>query len=77
MSTYYFHVRRGGVIYEDRDGFELDGIKNAVLHARNDARAVMRDEPEVAADDQWIEVVDEKGNTVRTVPFVTVAIGRA
>ena len=73
MSRYYFHVRRNNVIFEDHEGVEASTVAEAVEHATEDARAVMREEPEVPRDIQWIEIADDMGNTVRTVPFETIS----
>jgi hypothetical protein len=72
MPVFHFNIRRDNVVYEDRQGTFLATIADAVLHAAHDARHIMRTEPEVSVSGQWVEVVDEVGNAVRTVPFVTV-----
>ena len=69
MPVFYFHVRRGSAVYEDREGVELSALSDAMQRAYHDARTVMRDEPEVPAAGQWIEVADDHGNILRSVPF--------
>jgi hypothetical protein len=72
MLKYFLHVRRGNAIYEDRQGIPVDSLETAVEQAKQYAREILRDEPEVPAAQQWFEIVDTEGNAVRTVPFVTV-----
>ena len=69
---FHFNIRRGGVVFEDREGVDLPGLAAAVRRGVDDARLIMRNEPEVPAADQWVEIVDDRGNTLRTLPFVTV-----
>ena len=71
MPKFYFHVRRGHAVYTDSVGRTLSNADGAIAHAAEDARAIMRDEPEVAATGQWMEIADEMGNVVRTLPFET------
>jgi hypothetical protein len=71
MTKYFLNVRRGSTIYEDRRGIDVP-LEDAVAQAKELGREILRDEPEVPAQLQWIEVTDDGGNTVRTVPFVTI-----
>lgn len=73
MSKFYFHVRRGNAIYENHEGADLASVAEAVARGLEDARSVMRDEPEVPPGVQWIEIVDDQGYPVRTVRFEAVA----
>jgi len=73
MPIYHFHLRRRNAVYEDHEGLLVSGLAEAVHEAEAGARAIMRDDPEVPAADQWIEIVDEGGNTVRTIPFSTLS----
>ena len=61
------------MLYEDHQGTDLPGVDAAVVLAKQDAREIMRDEPNRLAIDRWIEVVDEGGNTLNTVPFEALA----
>ena len=62
-----------GIPYEDHEGVDLGSVAAAMDHAADDARAVIRDQPEVPREFQWIEIVDERGNTIQTLPFEAVA----
>lgn len=73
MSRFYFHVRAGEILYEDHEGMELIGVDAAFAHAVDDARTMLRDDPERMNADRWIEVVDDIGHTLRRVPLETVA----
>ncbi|MEQ1770345.1 MAG: hypothetical protein ABL879_10945 [Devosia sp.] len=66
---YFFHVRRGNVIYEDMIGVEFPGMTEAASHARAEVAAILRDEPEVPAELQSIEIADGTGKVVHTVQF--------
>jgi hypothetical protein len=57
MSLYFFHVRRGDVLYLDREGVELSDLEAARAHAEWDAKSVLRD----ATGPHWIEIDDGKG----------------
>ena len=72
MPVFHFNIRRGRTVFEDRQGSQMAGLADAVRHATEDARTIMREEPEVPASEQWVEIVDDVGNTLRTVPFVSV-----
>ena len=69
MAKFYLHVRRGNTIWEDRHGVDVDGADGAVEKARQYGREILRDEPEMSAQLQWIEIEDEAGAIVRKVPF--------
>ena len=71
MPKFYFHVRRGQAAYTYSVGRTLRNADGAIAHAAEDARAILRDEPEMAAKGQWMEIADEMGNVVRTLPFET------
>ena len=55
MPVFHFNIRRGGVVFEDREGADLPGLAAAVRRGVDDARLIMRDEREVPATDQWVE----------------------
>jgi hypothetical protein len=57
MSIFFFHVRRGDVLYLDREGVELPDLEAARAHAEWDAKTALRD----ATGAQWIEIDDGKG----------------
>ena len=71
MQRYFFHVRVGNVVYEDHEGAELSDLDAAVSHAINDARNILRDDPDRGREG-WMEVADSQGIIIRTVRFETV-----
>jgi hypothetical protein len=72
MSVYYFHVRRGNVIYIDHQGVELADLRSAWDHALDDAALLFRKEMTDPDDDRWIEVHDLLGLVASTPPEGTV-----
>jgi hypothetical protein len=71
VPQFYFHVRRRQAVYIDSIGKSVENADGVVARAAEDAREIMRDEPDVPASVQWMEIADEMGNVVRTVPFET------
>lgn len=73
MPTFYFHVRRGSVIYLDHQGLDLADLKSAWDHALGDAALLLRkDDSDDASGERWIEIDDEFGKIVSTPPQGTV-----
>ena len=71
MSVYFFHVRRGDVIYLDREGADLPDLRSAWDRALADAALLFgrgRDAPE---RERWIEIDDAYGHIVSTAPVGT------
>jgi len=68
MPRFYFHVRNGPDIYEDHDGIDLPGSWAAYAEALRLATELLGDVPEFGPD-TIIEIADETGQTVLTVPF--------
>jgi hypothetical protein len=71
MSLYYFHVRRGNVIYLDHQGVDLADLRSAWDHALDDAAFLLRATPVGLDTERWIEVDDDFGHIVSTPPVGT------
>jgi dihydroxyacetone kinase DhaKLM complex PTS-EIIA-like component DhaM len=75
MPRYYFHVHDGDGRDQDRVGTELASIHEAQTEAVNAARELCHlwdDLPPGALNSMAIEVADETGHIVLTVPFSVV-----
>lgn len=73
MDRFYFHVRRGKTLFEDRRGGEFPDLQTAWAWAESDARAMIR-EGQISgpADACWMEICDMTGRLVATLPFFRV-----
>jgi hypothetical protein len=70
MPKFYFNVRRDGVVYEDHEGEELSGRAAAWDWAIRDAQLLIDQRTFAgAAEDYWIEIVDELRRPLATVPL--------
>ena len=72
MPRYYFHVHDGDGRDQDRVGTELASIHEAQTEAVNVARELCDlwdDLPPGALNSMAIEVADETGHIVLTIPF--------
>ena len=71
MPLYYFHVRDGAVLLEDKDGTVLPDLEAAQAEARASAREIAADclRANQAIDGRKIEIVDEAGTLLGTVPI--------
>ena len=67
MPRYYFNIRDGYDLDEDEEGIELPDIEAA----RAEALATVEELREELADagDIELEITDEEGNRLLTVPF--------
>jgi hypothetical protein len=65
MSLYYFHVHANGAIAEDRCGAEFASLQAAMTEALHERVQIMLDH---GFDHCLIEVVDDSGQTITTVP---------
>ena len=71
MARYYFNVRHGNRVFEDKLGGEFDGLPAAWQWAVQDAQEIMDLDLLVGlAEDQWIEIGDETGAVVASLPIV-------
>jgi len=69
MAVFYFHVMRGGTLYLDREGVDLPDEAAAHERAIEDARVLLRPDRDERYDgERRIEVSDNEGNTIFTVP---------
>ncbi|MEQ1899243.1 MAG: hypothetical protein ABL866_00765 [Devosia sp.] len=57
------------IAYTMIEGTDLANIAAAMNLAVSAARNIPDQQPEIPPDDQWIEIADDKGNIVRTLPF--------
>ena len=70
MSVFRFHLRSGPVVFEDMRGIDFQTLADALRHGERDVLHLLKDEPQLDPATHWIEIADETGNVVRTVPFV-------
>ena len=78
MPRYYFHVRDGDNLDLDHVGTDLANIDEARIEALNVARDLCHlwdDLPPGALNNMAVEVADESGQSLLTVPF-TAAMGK-
>jgi hypothetical protein len=70
VPRYFFHVY-DDVIAHDDEGLELPNIAAARLNAIRGARDLIAEQVRHGyfVLSHWIEVLDEKGETVLTLPF--------
>ncbi len=74
MSQFYFHVRASGVLFEDKRGGEFADLRAAWAWALSDVRAMIADAgPESSVDQSWVEICDDVGLVVATLPFERVS----
>jgi hypothetical protein len=71
VPRYYFHIRKGDVLFEDPEGTEVsetEALEDEAIEAARDLLA----EGDLQGLDrrEWVyEVADESGATVVTLPF--------
>ena len=78
MRKYYFHVHDGDRLDRDYAGMDLANIHEARTEAVNVARELCHlwdDLPPGALNNMAVEVADESGQSLLTVPF-TAAMGK-
>jgi hypothetical protein len=73
MTVFHFNVRAASVLFVDTRGIDFATIDEAVTHGERDARHMMWDEPALDPNRHWIEIANDRGNVIRTVPFGHVA----
>ena len=71
MSLYFFHLRDGVDILLDPEGRELDSLGAVAAAALADARSIIGDDAFRGRIDldQRIDICDEAGARLATVPF--------
>jgi hypothetical protein len=72
MPRYFFHVRDGDTLHRDTTGRDFAGTEAVLKEAQHYAAGVLR-EAAVRGQDasvRVLEVVDEEGEQVVTLPFV-------
>lgn len=69
MPTYFFHVRDGALLLEDKDGTELADLDAAISEARASAREIAADSlrSDEVIDGRTIEVADVTHAVLATV----------
>ena len=67
MPMYYFHIRDGSTFESDPDGTELPDISTAHVEALKVAHELLRELPDLQK--AVIEIADEHGRTVLTIPL--------
>ena len=72
MPRYFFHVRDGDTLHRDSTGRDLHNVEDVIREAQHYAKGAIR-EAAVRGQDvsgHGLEVVDETGAEVVTLPFV-------
>ncbi|MEA3014609.1 MAG: hypothetical protein QOD42_3154 [Sphingomonadales bacterium] len=71
MARFYLHVINGGGRAPDEEGVELADAQAAAARAVEGIRSILADEAKTGRMDLdgRIEIADESGAIVRTVPF--------
>jgi hypothetical protein len=70
MPRYFFHVRDGSTLTEDRQGMELPDVEAARKHATKAACRIWSETPPTStSNDETFEVTDERGAVVVRVSF--------
>ena len=73
MPQFFFHVRQNKVLFEDTRGGEFVDVRAAWDWAIADARAMMeKGEISGRPDQSWLEICDQTGTLVASLPFVRV-----
>lgn len=67
---FFFHVRQRNTRFHDRQGIELPDFPAAWQRAFYDARTIVETGVlDGDPDDQWMEIGDETGVVIATLPF--------
>jgi hypothetical protein len=70
MHRYFFHVRQGDALFEDREGGIFADIAKAGFSAADVAREITEQRALAGPiTDQSIEIANEDGETVASLPF--------
>jgi hypothetical protein len=72
MALFFFHIRQNNVLFEDKQGVDLPGAEEAWEWAVQDAKTLTQEGAlDGAIDQQWVEVTDEAGSPIASLPFKT------
>jgi hypothetical protein len=70
MPHFFFHVRPGNTLIEDRKGEEMPDLLAAWNYAMASARFLIdSDAMSGPIDDQWVEIESADGSIVASMPF--------
>lgn len=71
---FYFHVRRGSEVLQDKAGIDLPNVRAALSRALRDAR-IFIDQGKVAGrvGEYRIDIADETLSTIASIPLCEVA----
>jgi hypothetical protein len=74
MAQFFFHVRLEDAVFEDTRGGEFADLAAAWNWAVDDVRKLIREgELRGPLEQQWVEISDEAGAVVASLPFARVA----
>ncbi len=65
MARYFFHVHIGESVGRDTMGLELPTLDDAIENAEKARIEIMLED---ALDELWLEIMDQSGKIVATVP---------
>lgn len=67
---FYFHVRRGNEIVEDKEGVDLPNVKAALSRALRNARTFIEQGKLAGAIGEYrIDIADEMRSTIASIPL--------
>ena len=70
MTRFYFHIRHRDCLFEDRVGVEMRSPAEAWIHAVASARQLIEDDAlEGPIDEQSVEIEDDTGRLIASMPF--------
>ncbi len=77
MPKFFFHLREGGKLRRDTEGLELPGKRQAVDEAKAAAYDMIMDRviSRKWIEDDTLEIADEAGNPVCTIPVRSILAG--
>lgn len=73
MPTFYMHIYADGELIEDIEGQSHPNVEDAIAEAKASVREMLAEKVRLGeeVDGQRIEIVDEQGRSVGTIPFRT------
>ena len=70
MPRYFFHVRQGDTLFEDKEGGVFADVADASVVAAYDARTITEQQSLTGPiSEQSIEIVDEYRDSIAVLPF--------